>query len=124
MEKIITFIKDNSNMQEIYKKIFKNILSTKNFNSDITGISPSLLLQEINGNEALLYENIFCEIITYPIYDEIMKGRDFTEVLKNNVDPINTLTHEFLKHHSSHSYFEYLDKVINYSEIGTSEINK
>jgi hypothetical protein len=121
-DEIITFIKKENNMQQIYKNIFKQVISIKNFNTDISGISPTLLLQEVNGNESLLYENIFCEIITYAIYSEIQSGKNFLEdVLKNNIDPINNLVHEFLKGHTEHSYFEYLDRVINYMEINTTE---
>jgi len=120
---IIPELKSDNDMEKIYIKIYKMQMETINFNINVIGINPAILFQEVNGNEGILYENILCDIFAYSIYSEIKKGRDFVnDVLVNNINSIGSLTRKFLSNIKSNSYYDYLEKVINYNEIATDMI--
>jgi len=120
---ILPEIKNENDIEIIYKKTYSTIMNTTNFNSDTYGISPTLLYQEINGNESILYENLLCEILSFSVYSEIREGKDFIyEVLKNNINPIGFLINKFLRNRKTNSYIEYLENVIKYNEISTEMI--
>jgi hypothetical protein len=100
---------------------------------NINGISPSTIIQEINGSDGIIYGNILTEILSYSIYSIIRNNTsDAMKFIKNVIHACETNTYDinikkflfsFINKLSKNCYDLYLQDVIGYNEIDT-EINK
>jgi len=111
----------------LYKKIYSEVMTPQKdiINLDIVGINPTVIHQEINGNEGTLYGSILIEILSFSAYSLIKlgKGKEFiNNVLCANVNKLKELLYNFIIGLDDHSYGLYLHEVIGYNEIDT-EVN-
>jgi hypothetical protein len=91
-------------------------------NMEITGINPTVIQQEINGSEGIIYGNILTEILSFGIYNIIKTGKGisfFNNTLNVESTKIKKSLYDFISTHSTDSYDLYLQEVIGYSEIDT-----
>ena len=129
-------IKKNGNagkvLLSIYKKIYSDIMSAQSdiLNLNINGINPTLLYQEINGSEGMLYGNILTEILSYGVFSLIRSGRDkknyknsgnyfIKNVLNSDLGKLKKTLYKFISNLREDSYDLYLQKLIGYNEIDT-----
>jgi Zn-dependent oligopeptidase len=128
---LIDLIKSNDNpgsiLKLLYKKIYTDVMFSQRdiINLDIDEINPSVIYQEINGNEGKLYSNILTEILSFSVYTMIKdnKGSLFVKnvLSKESIDLRQNL-HSFISKLNADSYDLYLREVIGYNEIDT-ELN-
>lgn len=123
-------IENNSSaiLLNLYKKIYADIMLSinVNFNTNINGIHPNVIIQEINGTEGLLFSNIICEIISFSIYHIIKHNKNHTfvnDVLKNNTEILKTAIYKFIRQ-IKNSYMLYIQELIGYSDIDTEKCIK
>jgi hypothetical protein len=115
----------NGNLLKVlYKKIYKDVMSSQQniLNMEITGINPTVIQQEINGSEGIIYGNILTEILSFGIYNIIKTGKGisfFNNTLNVESTKIKKSLYDFISTHSTDSYDLYLQEVIGYSEIDT-----
>lgn len=112
-------------MFSVYKKIYQHIMFSQQdiLNTNISGINPIILQQEINGSEGLIYCNIYTEILSFGIFQLVKNGNglQFVQtVLKSYPQHMKKKLDEFLDREDS--YDAYLKELIGYAEIDT-EIN-
>lgn len=110
-----------------YKKIYENIMFSQQdiLNTNIIGISPSVIQQEINGSEGLIYCNIYTEILSFSVFQLIKSGNGETfvkNVLRCDQNKMKKQLEEFISDGDCNSYDLYLKELIGYNEIDT-EIN-
>jgi hypothetical protein len=116
----------------LYKKIYSDIMSAQRdiLNLNINGINSTLLYQEINGSEGMLYGNILTEILSYGVFSLIRSGRDkrnhknsgnyfIKNVLNSNPIKLKKTLYKFISKLGEDSYDLYLQKLIGYNEIDT-----
>jgi len=126
---IETIISDNANsnpnlLETLYKKLYKDVMNSQQdiFNTDIVGINPTIIYQEINGSEGMIYNGILTEMLSFGIYNIIKNGNGIEFFNKTlNVEPtkIKKSMHEFISMHNTDSYDLYLQEIVGYNEIDT-----
>jgi hypothetical protein len=131
---IINMINDESEGNEkgdilcnLYKKLYKDIMSPFSdiLNINIVHVNPNILIQETNGNEALLYTNLLNEILSHTVFQAIKKGNGnkfIEKVIRIRATTIRNLIHEFIAELNIDSYAIYLKNIIGYCEVDT-ELN-
>jgi hypothetical protein len=110
-----------------YKKIYENIMFSQQdiLNTNIIGINPTVLQQEINGSEGLIYCNIYTEILSFSIFQLAKTGNGnkfIREVLRCDQNKMKKQLEDFIASSGDNSYDVYLKELIGYNEIDT-EIN-
>lgn len=110
----------------LYKQIFKNVFASQKdiLNMEIDKIHPIVVLQEINGTETSVYENIVIEILSYSVFSLIKanKGKKYIEILsKAGSDKFKEQIKKFISKIED-NYNLYLQELIGYNEIDT-ELN-
>src|SRR3989344_2065300 len=111
-------------VKSLYTQIFKNIMRSQKNILDLSKvyIPHIVILQEINGTEAVVYENILVEILSYSVYTSIKhnKGRKYIKILtKGNTCNFKLLLNKFIKSIED-NYNIYLNEIIGYNEIDTA----
>jgi hypothetical protein len=111
----------------LYKKLYKDIMSPFSdiLNINIVHVNPNILIQETNGNEALLYTNLLNEILSHTVFQAIKKGNGnkfIEKVIRIRATTIRNLIHEFIAELNIDSYAIYLKNIIGYCEVDT-ELN-
>lgn len=114
-----------------YKKIYENIMFSQQdiLNTNISGINPTVIQQEVNGSAGLVYCNIYTEILSFSIFHNIRSkiingGEQFIQnVMRANPSKIKTKLEEFISKNNSDSYNIYLRELIGYNEIDTEMNN-
>lgn len=109
--------------RNIYQQIYKNILGPQQdiFDIDIQTMHPIVILQEINGSETSVYENILVEILSYSVYSLIKnkEGKKYIKILsKVNTNSFKDLLNQFTSKIGD-NYSLYLHELIGYDEIDT-----
>jgi hypothetical protein len=112
--------------KNLYKQIYKNIFSSQKdiYNINIDSIHPIVVLQEINGSETSLYENIIVEILSYSVFNliKLKEGKKYTKILSRaGSDKFKDSLNKFVKKIGD-NYTLYLQELIGYNEIDT-ELN-
>lgn len=112
-----------------YKKIYENIMFSQQdiLNTNINGIYPTCIQQEINGSEGLVYCDIYTEILSFNIYQLTKSGlgtKFIKNVLRCDQNRIKTQLEEFITSAGDNSYDVYLRELIGYNEIDTEINNK
>jgi hypothetical protein len=110
----------------LYKQIFKNVFASQKdiLNMEIDKIHPIVILQEINGTETSVYENIVIEILSYSVFSliKLNKGKKYIEIVsKAGSDKFKELVKKFISKIED-NYNLYLQELIGYNEIDT-ELN-
>lgn len=110
-----------------YKKIYENIMFSQQdiLNTNIIGIPPSIIQQEINGSEGLIYCNIYTEILSFSVFQLTKSGNGnkfIKDVLRCDQNKMKKQLEEFISGGNCNSYDLYLKELIGYNEIDT-EIN-
>lgn len=134
-ESVISLLKENNanageTLLNIYQKIYKDFIPDFELvNQSIYGIDPCVIIQEINGNEGLLFGNILCEILSYSIYKLVEKGCGsifIKNVLMNDSLSMRTATDKFINSNMANNnyYSLYLRDVIGYIEKSHDNIDK
>jgi hypothetical protein len=113
-------------LKYIYQETYKNIFSSQKdfFNININLMHPVVILQEINGSETSIYENIIVEILSYSIFNLIKtkEGKKYTKILsKAGSGDFKELLNKFISTLGD-NYSLYLQELIGYDEIDT-ELN-
>jgi hypothetical protein len=121
--------KQGSTLLSIYKKTYKNIMFSQQdiLNVDISGINPTLIQQQINGSESLLYCNIYSEILSFNIFQLVASGHGqefISNVLRSDQTKMKKPLESFISKANNNSYELYLKELIGYSEIDTEVNNK
>lgn len=111
-----------------YKSIYSEVMNPQRdiLNVEIPGINPTIIYQEINGNEGKIYSSILTEIFSFAVYELIKNGKgvDFIrDVISKESFSLKENLHKFISQLEGDSYDLYLREIIGYSEIDT-EINK
>lgn len=108
--------------RKMYEKGMKDI--SEYIDMKMTGISPDIIFDEINGCQGLLYGNIFSDIMSYTIFLIISEypeaGQCFVEeILFDGINPIKHLIHNFVEKYEINSYDTYLKNILDSDEIST-----
>lgn len=112
--------------KSLYKQIYKNVFASQkdNFMIDIEKIHPIVIMQEINGTETSVYENIVVEILSYSVFSVIKSGdkAKYTSIIeKAGTNKFKLLLKKFISKIGD-NYNLYLQELIGYNEIDT-ELN-
>lgn len=128
----IKMLEDNSLLSssillKVYKKIYHDVMFSNEsiINLDVTGISPTVIFQEINGSEGSLYSSILTEILSFSVYSSIKnnKGKEFiNNIICSDNKKLKELLYKFITDMPENSYDLYLKEVIGHDEIDT-ELN-
>lgn len=133
--KILKSVKQTESGQLLlssYKKIYENIMFSQQdiLNVNITGINPTVIQQEINGTEALVYCNIYTEILSFNVFQLVKSGNGvkfINDVLRCDQNKIKKQLENFISINKENSYDIYLKELVGYNEIDTemnNSINK
>ncbi|ATZ80877.1 hypothetical protein BMW23_0831 [Bodo saltans virus] len=106
---------DGSIFKKTYKRIYSNIMQSQSiiFDNNLEQLHPNIVLQEINGTEGQVYENILIEILSYSIFSIIKNdgGKKYIKLLSNsNHESLRPLINKFI-HKIKNNYSVYLDEV-------------
>jgi len=119
---------DGSIIKNLYKQIYHDIMLSQKDTFEIypQGIHPIVVLQEINGSETSIYENILIEILSYNIFSLIKKNQEnkqkYIKILSQaNSNKFKDILNKFISKIGD-NYCFYLQELIGYDEIDT-EIN-
>lgn len=118
----------NQVLTSSYKKIYENIMFSQQdiLNTNIIGIPPSVIQQEINGSEGLIYCNIYTEILSFSVFQLTKSGNGnkfVKDVLRCDQNKIKKQLEEFISSGDCNSYDLYLKELIGYNEIDTEMNN-
>jgi hypothetical protein len=113
-------------LKHIYQETYKNIFSSQkdSFNINIDLMHPVVILQETNGSETSIYENIIVEILSYSVFNLIKskEGKKYTKILSRaGSEEFKELLNKFISKLGD-NYSLYLQELIGYDEIDT-ELN-
>jgi Zn-dependent oligopeptidase len=111
---------DGSVLSQIYKRIYSNIMQSQSivFESNIDYFHPNIVIQEINGTEGQVYENILLEILSYSVFSLIKnnKGKKYIKILSvSNCETLRPLINKFINK-VKNNYSVYLDEVTENNE--------
>lgn len=120
---LITKGNANEEIHETYKNIFKEIMEPVSdvFDSNVQQIDPTVIIQEINSSQGVLYSNLMNEIFAYATYWIIKnlstKNKDIVSIfrkslLDNGVDNYRELIRNFLKHSDTNCFSLYIKNVL------------
>lgn len=112
----------------IYKDIYSEIMEPQKdiVNREINGINPSIVYQQINGSECILYENILTEILSYGIFYIIKKGNGkyfIKNVLQVQPNKFMNSLYQYISE-IPNSFNLYIQEVIGFDEIDTEQNTK
>lgn len=113
----------NDEIYETYKEIFMEIMEPVSdvFDSNIEHIDPTVIIQEINSSQGVLYSNLMNEIFAYATYWIIkyksIQNKEIVStfrktLLDNGVDNYRELIRKFLKHSDDNCFSLYIKNVI------------
>lgn len=107
----------------LYKNIYKNIFSSQkdDLNVNIENINPMVLMQEINGTEGYVYQNILVEIFSYGVFNLIKNDKKNIDtyikiLMKGRSDIFKELLSKFINK-IENNYNLYLQEVNGNNEI-------
>lgn len=125
------YIKNNGKLdgqvfKNLYQGIYKNIFSPQKdiFEININIMHPVVILNEINGTEASVYENIIIEILSFSVFNLIKgnEGKKYIKILsKAGSTEFKESLNKFINKLGD-NYTLYLHELIDYDEIDT-ELN-
>jgi hypothetical protein len=109
----------------LYKQIYSDIMISQKdiVNLNINGINPSIIYQQINGSECILYENVLTEILSYGIYYVVKQGKGnlfINSVLQSEPHKFRKALYEYISE-IENSYDLYINEVIGINEIDTEK---
>lgn len=108
----------NNEILETYKNVFMEVMEpvANVIDINIDKIDPTVIIQEINSSQGVLYSNLLNEIFAYATY-WIIKNKDIIKefrktVLDNGVDNYRELIRLFLKNSETNCFSLYVTNVI------------
>lgn len=127
----------NNEIFETYKGIFKEVMDPVSniLDTNINKIDPSVIIQEINSSQGVLYSNLINEIFAYATYwiikSKSIKNKNIIAefrktILDNGVDNYRDLIRMFLKHLETNCFSLYVTNVIKinvFDEYATEDTN-
>ena len=112
-------------IMSVYKQIYSDIMSSQKeiINLNINGINPSIIYQQINGSECVLYENVLTEILSYGLYYVIRGGKGnifINKILQIEPTKFRKGLYEYISE-IENSYDLYIHEVIGLIELDTDK---